>query len=254
MKVSILMSFKYRPTLIRTLESWTNLKWNDVEFLFCDNASADPVTTKEIVHKSGLPITGYLRNDVPVCANRNWNALYKECHGEYIIFTMQDEIISTKNIIIEMLRSYVPGERISVLPYELNQEMTNLLDTIDWQHNPRLIETLPGFWEDPWCANWTREQAGLLMHTTGMFREDWDYFGLFRNEDGYLLQDRDIVLREAVLGMKVHTPDPRKSVCSYHQFHDRWIPKEWVQGPSFTYHTEREARLIDPVNPDPRTS
>lgn len=252
MKTSIIMSFKYRPTLIRTLESWTNLP-EDVEFLFCDNASADPLTTKEIVFKSGLPISCYQRNDIPVCANRNWNALYKEAKGDFIIFTMADEIISTKNIIQEMLNTYQEGERVSVLTYELNAEMTWALDKIPWQENPRIIETLPGFWTDSWCVNTTRHGAGLLMHTTGMFREDWDYFGLFRNEDGYLLQDRDIVLREQVLKKSVHTPDPRKSVCSYHQFHDRWIPKEWIEGPSFTYFTEREARLLDPVPPDPRT-
>lgn len=253
MKTSVIMSFKYRPTMIRTLESWKDLP-EDVEFLFCDNASADPATAKEIVEKSGLRVGAYLRNDVPVCANRNWNALYKEAKGDFIVFTMQDEIISTKNIIARMLDSYHPGERVSVLPYELNAEMTWALDMIPWKEDPRIIEKLPGFWTDSWCVNQTRHEAGLLMHTTGMFREDWDYFGLFRNEDGYLLQDRDIVLREAVLGKKVHTPDPRTSVCSYHQFHDRWIPKEWIQGPSFTYHTEREARLIDPVEQDPRTS
>lgn len=252
-KASVIMSFKYRPTLIKTLESWTNLQ-ADVEFLFCDNASGDGITAKEVVYKSGLPIAYYTRNDIPVCANRNWNALYKQSTGNFIIFTMQDEIISTKNIVYEMLKSYRRGERVSVLPYELNAEMTWALDNIPWQSDPRIIETLPGFWDDPWCANTTRHDAGLLMHTTGMFRRDWDYFGLFRNEDGYLLQDRDIVLREQVLGKKVHTPDPRTSVCSYHQFHDRWIPKEWIAGPSFTYHTEREARLIDPVQQDPRTT
>lgn len=253
MKVSIIMSFKYRPTLIRTLESWTGLVWDDVEFLFCDNASQDATTAKFVVEASGLPITHYQRNDIPVCANRNWNSLYKQCKGDFVIFTMQDEIISTKEIIQKMLacvKNSKDNSRISVLPYELNQEMTTLLDRVDWKTNPRLIEELPGFWTDEWCANSTRHEAGLLMHTVGMFREDWDYFGLFREEDGYLLQDRDIVLREQVLGKKVHTPDPRTSVCSYHQFHDRWIPTEWVRGPSFTYRTKREARLLDPVEPD----
>lgn len=257
MKVSIIMSFKYRPTLIRTLESWKNLNTlglSGIEFLFCDNASQDAATAKYVVESSELPISHYQRNDIPVCANRNWNSLYKQSTGDFVIFTMQDEIISTKLIIHRMLncieKGYHDSSRISVLPYELNQEMTNALDLIDWKNNPRLIEDLPGFWTDPWCANTTRHEAGLLMHTTGMFREDWDYFGLFREEDGYLLQDRDIVLREQVLGKKVHTPDPRTSVCSYHQYHDRWIPSEWVRGPSFTYHTERQARLLDPVEPD----
>lgn len=249
MRVSIMMSVTYRPTLWRTLESWSNLNWDDVEFLICDNGSENPELLKNIVVGSGLPVTQYIRREVGTVASVVWNELYKLATGDFIIITMQDEIISTKDIIQCMLEEYVDGERVSLIPFELDEEMTLQLDTVDWKNNPELIETLPRFWEDEWCANSTRVEigAGLLTHTTGQYRKDWDYLGMFRWEEGYLLQDRDIHLREQVLKKAVHTP---RTVVTYHQFHKRWFPEKYIKGPSFTYRTEREARLLDPVEPD----
>jgi glycosyltransferase involved in cell wall biosynthesis len=247
MKVSILMSVCYRPTLWRTLESWSNLNWPDVEFLICDNASADKEDCARTVREANLPNTVYYREEEPHSPSVRWNELYKKCTGDFVIITMQDEIISSKYIIQNMLDAYEDGVRVSVLPYELTEQMTNLLDTINWKTNPKLIEELPGFWTDPWCDNIHRKEAGLLTHTTGQFRKDWDYLGMFRPEDGYLLQDRDIHLREQILKKPVHTP---KTVVTYHQYHERSIPGKYIGGPSFTYRTEREARLLDPVEPD----
>jgi hypothetical protein len=140
-----------------------------------------------------------------------------------------------------MIDSY-QGKRISVATLFLNQEMTDAIDSVDWQHNAELIETLPGFWTDTSANNSNRQDASLLSHVSGQYRKEWEYLGLFRPDPlGYLWLDQDIHLREACLGRIAETA---KGVKLYHQAHA--IPI-FTQSPGYIYCTEREARLIDPA-------
>ena len=238
------MSFEYRPSLDNTLQGWTNLNWQDVEFVMCDNGSDDPIHAKEVVMNSGLNVTHYIRNEKAKPPNAVWNELYKLSSGEFVIIAMQDEIISSKDIIQRMLNAYHEGERVSINTYELSYYMTEALSSVPWQSDPKTIETLPGFWTDTFGTetNADKHAAGLLMHISGQYRKHWDYFGMFHPDNGYLLVDRDVVLREKVLGKQVQTPT---DVVCYHQWHRRKVDGHAVNGPTYRYFTEREARLLD---------
>lgn len=241
--VSIIMAFKDRPTFRNTLIGWSNLDYPDYEFIFIDDGSKDIGYGKKLISEfSNGRNVKYLCFDAVRNINIAWNTGYKEATGDFIIFTMQDEIISNKQILHHMINEY-DGNRINVLPYYLSRTMTDIIDAVDWRHNPELIETLSEFWTSRETLNFTRTSAGVLSNITGQYRKDWDWFGLFRNhEDGYLWIDQDVAMREACLKRPAKTA---QGVKCYHQYHNDHVVG--VNRNGYIYHTEREARLLDPA-------
>jgi glycosyltransferase involved in cell wall biosynthesis len=242
--VSIIMAFCDRPTFKNTLIGWSNLDYPDYEFIFIDDATGKIEQYKQMIDEFGKShrVT-YLYVDPIQNLNIVWNKGYKIASGEFIIFAMQDEIISNKQILHHMINEY-DGKRINVLPYHLTQLWTDLMDNLDWKNNAELLETFPGFYSDKKALNWTRTGASLLSNITGQYRKDWDWFGLFRNDEkGYLWVDQDIAVREAFLGRVATTA---KGVKCYHQWHlPPNLSDNECQG--YLYRNEREARLLDPA-------
>lgn len=246
--ISIILSFYQRfDTFARTLISLSGLEYpSPIEFVFIDDRNEDRVEPKQMVDKFTQDNPNYsvmmLRNDVH---NKNTNILYnwafKESHNDFVIYCHQDIIISTKSILKIMLDHYI-GNRVSIVPYYLTKSMTDIMDGVDWKTNPRLIETLPGFWTDKAVVNTTRVSANLLTLFTGQYRKDWEWFGLYRdNQEGYLWIDQDIAIREQCLH-KDATSVPPNMACLYHQWHGGHV---MTHAPGYRYKTEREARLLD---------
>jgi glycosyltransferase involved in cell wall biosynthesis len=241
--VSIIMSFCDRPTFKNTLAGWSNLDYPDYEFIFIYNGWKNIEWGKNIISEFGKTHkVKYLHFDQPKNINIAWNTGYKQATGEFIIFSMQDEIISNKQILHHMINEY-DGNRINLLPLHMTKEWTELIDTVDWRNNPKLIETFPGFYSSREALNFTRSSAMILSNITGQYRKDWDWFGLFRNhEDGYLWIDQDVAIREMCLGKPAKTAVGVKCYHQYHADHPVGVPRN-----GYIYHTEREARLLDPA-------
>ena len=245
--VSIIMAFCDRPTLQNTLIGWSNLDYPDYEFVFVDNGSNKIEQYKKMIDEFGKTHkVKYMCFSSAKNLNIAWNTGYTLASGEFIIFSMQDEIISNKQILHHMINEYI-GTRVNILPYHLTTEWTQLMDTVDWKNNPELLETFPGFYSSRIALNFTRTSATVLSNITGQYRKDWDWFGLFRNhEQGYLWIDQDVAMREACL-KKI--PITAKGVKCYHQAHkvSRTATYYELAHSGYIYNTEREARLLDPA-------
>lgn len=247
--VSIIMSSNGRLPLLRnTLESWADLDYPDYEFTFIDNASPNEAGLRTLTDtfKNKLHNFSYERISQRII-NQVWNYAGKKAQGEYIIFAMADEIISSKKIIQEMLNC--PKERrCSVNTYFLSEAMSPLLDIMKWKSDPKIIESFPGFWCDEYAQNFPNNKrllAGLISHVTGQSKENWEWFGWFRDLSvGHLWIDQDVHLREVVLHKGCETVP---NVVCYHQWH---CTESIALAPGFHYKTEREARLLDPAERD----
>jgi glycosyltransferase involved in cell wall biosynthesis len=241
--VSIIMAFKDRPTFKNTLIGWSNLDYPDYEFIFIDDGSKNVEKYKQMIDEFGeTHKVKYLAFDGVKNLNIAWNTGYKEATGDFIVFSMQDEIVSNKQVLHHMINEY-DGCRINLLPLHLTKEMTNLIDTVDWKKDATLLETFPGFYSSREALNFTRTSASVLSNITGQYRKDWDWFGLFRwHDDGWLWVDQDVAMREACLNKPARTA---KGVKCYHQYHSGHAMAN--NRPGYIYHTEREARLLDPA-------
>ncbi len=241
--VSIIMSFCDRPTLKNTLTGWSNLDYPDYEFIFISNGCKNIKWSKNLIEEFGeFHKIKYIQFDTLRNLNIAWNTGYKQAEGEFIIFAMQDEIVSNKQVLHHMINEF-EGTRINVLPFYLSRTMTDIIDAVDWKNHPELIETLSEFWTSKETLNFTRTSAGVLSNITGQYRFDWDWFGLFRqHEDGYLWIDQDVAMREAFLKRPAKTV---QGVRCYHQYHGDHPIGSNRSG--YIYKTEREARLLDPA-------
>jgi glycosyltransferase involved in cell wall biosynthesis len=241
-----------RVNLLRnTLTSWTGLTYPDYEFFLIDDASKDQKGISDIAIEFSDKICHFWfeRLDNLEIINRIWNRVAKEqATGDFIVFAMADEIISSKDIIQKMLEC--PKEtRCSVMTYFLSETMTNMLGEVDWQNNPSVIESLPNFWDYAWDKEPNRvkaqQEAGHLAHITGWSREGWDWFGWFRNhETGYRWLDQDVRVRENALKITAQTV---RGVTCYHQWHRAYGSNAGTvsQHPGYVYANERQARLLE---------
>ena len=244
MKVSVIMSFGDRVTsLKRTLLAWSKVTYPDCEFVLVDNSSKNIDEVMSLVldfKESTNHNVTFFRNEKYKHVNLVWNWAAKDiAKGDYIVFAMQDEIV-TPDVINKMVE--YGDQRVSVNTLFLSEQMTNQLDSIEWDKNPHLIESLPGFWEfeDKGSTNSNKSDASLLSHIIGWTRSQWNWFGWFRdNERGHLWLDQDVVIRSRVLGIESQTV----GVC-YHQFHPTPVDPKWL-APGYHPVNERQARLLE---------
>ena len=252
MKVSVIMSFTDRPrNLKNTLLSWAKTDYPDCEFVLTNNGSEDTKSILSVVdefkQRTGRIVTlSHNKNYVHV--NRVWNKSSKETSsGTYVIFAMADEIV-TPDIITRMVA--YGDKRCSVNTYFLSEEMSKIVNGMDWvTTDPKLIETLPDFWEyeDKGSNNRDKTDASLLSHVIGWTRKQWEWFGWFRdNPRGHLWLDQDVVIRSRVLGIKSETV---AGISCYHQWHPTPIDPAWI-APGYHPVNERQARLLEESDGD----
>lgn len=234
--VSIIMSVTNRPKNLRnTLRAWSNIDYLEFDFVLIDNDSGNPEILKIADEfKECLHMTTYKE---PTALNLNviWNKYGKQSKGEYVIFAMMDEIVSHKDVIQKMLE--FKNNRASLFVYFMSEAETNQLDNLQWQGDPT---TIPNGYSET-------ISAGLWSHITGAYREHWDWFGWFRNEDvGHLWVEQDVHLRERCLERGCETP---KGVYCLHQSHPPTPFKDWTR-PGYSYKNEMQARLLEPAERD----
>lgn len=242
MKVSIIMSFTDRLVSLRnTLAAWSRITYPDCEFILVSNGckqNAYDIVTE--FRENTNHLVGLIRYDNYLHVNRVWNRIAKEFYSnDYVIFAMMDEIISDYDIVQKMIA--YGNQRATINTYFLGEKMAL---PEGWENNPKLIETIPGFWdyEDKGSANRDKVDASLLSHIIGWPRERWDWFGWFRdNERGHLWLDQDVVIRSRVLGIKSETV---KDVVCYHQWHEQKVDPMWL-APGYHPVNERQARLLE---------
>jgi glycosyltransferase involved in cell wall biosynthesis len=248
------MSCGERVTHLRnTLTSWAGITYPDYEFFLVDNGGKDEVGVYNVAVEFSEKINNftYWRTNETHQTSIVWNTVAKKSNGEFIVFAMQDEIISSKDILQEMVQC--PQEiRCSVKNFFLSEEMTKALKDLDWQKDATIIETLPGFWDYAWdrVPNREKQDAYNLSHITGWTRERWEWFGWFRNNrTGYKWVDQDVVMREGALGLRAVTVP---NVCCYHQWHGEYgANAPYVShAPGYIYHNEKQARLLEEAERD----
>ena len=204
-KVSIIMAAGGgRTELLRNaLKSWSKIKYENFDFILINNGNYLDVS---IIAKEFSFITEFKSTYSEESINRIWRREGISSKGDYIVFTMADEILSNYDIINIMLNAPIES-RCSINTYFLSALQTERLSEIEWLENPKLIEKLPKFWSHKdveKLENSQRLSGGLLTHITGATKKYWEWFGWFRNEDegnvnGYLLLDWDLHVREKVL-------------------------------------------------------
>jgi hypothetical protein len=203
----------------RVLRSWEKVTHPNFDFTLVYSGKDDEYDkTKSLVSKYSY-ITSFEKSKFgePSFASttRIWRDEGIKSRGDYVVFSMADEILRDYDI-LEMFENSPEGQRSSAAVFFLNEQQTNTLDDIKWLDNPRTIETLDGFWSHrdfEYEPNTTRTSADCVAHINGAYRDYWEWLGWHRGDEfGYLNLDQDIIVREARLGKHVSTV----SAC-YHQ-------------------------------------
>ena len=246
--VSVVIAVKDRlESLKNCLYCWRRQDYPEQEYIIVDDGSSAKDGVEAMVYSFQLPNASIVRIEntrdrTPAIA---WNAGFSHANGEFVIFTGGDLILSGWNIISEMVKQYI-DRRISLTAYFLSKDQTTSLHTVDWKNEPKLIETLSGFWDTRiyWQDNKNIRDgwgAGLVSHVHGATKERWKWFGLFRSEDGHLVSDQDVYLREHQLGQYATTA---AGIWAYHQWHP--TPSTMAM-PGYKYKSDDEARLLVPA-------
>lgn len=251
--VSVIIAYKDKlNNLYRCLHSWGQVTYSDFEIVLVDDGSQDPNTEAiRNCYWGTFPLRQFRleskHDRTPAIA---FNYGFNHSDGEFVVFTDEDLIFSCPDILQRMIDFYT-GYRVTLKTYFLSEDHTNALDSIDWLHDPSLIEALPKFWEyyryDTWTTNqylhdhW---QNGIVAFLTGQYRKDWEWLGMFREDKTELTRDQDIVKREIALHKEAVTPP---EIACYHQWHP--FPKVY-SGPGYRYLNERQARLLEPAPPE----
>jgi glycosyltransferase involved in cell wall biosynthesis len=251
--LSIILAAKDRPIALRNaLQSWSNLDCDSYEFIVVDDGSKDEDNFFEVVFNFGMD--GLIQNLHHICIqsdkyrlpNVAWNTGLEASKGDFVIFAMGDIIISSKDI-WKQIQSCYEGNRVSLLTYFLSSKTTELLARIEWENNPRIIETSPDFWD--WTSEEGEDNRYRVQHSKhivertayvfGNERKRWEWFGGLRNtDDSQLLTDNDLFYREQCLGIPAI---PIPNVVGYHQWHQKLFKSS---GYGYTYKTEAQARLL----------
>jgi hypothetical protein len=230
--VTIVMSVTNRPKLLRNaLTSWARIDYPNYQMIMIDDATGNPeIEAIAEDFKSRMPLTFHKE---PVWRNIHniWNKYGKAADGEYVIFSMADEIVSHRDVVQRMV-NFSETSRTSIFTYFMNQVETDSLGLMQWQDDPLVIPK-------PFTDQTT---AGLISHITGNWKKNWDWFGWFREEDGHLWLDQDVHLREVRLGVAAVTPP---EVYCLHQYHPPVMPR--TAAPGYTYQNEMQARLLEPA-------
>lgn len=237
--VSIIMSVTNRPQNLRnTLRGWSIINYPDFDLTVIDNGSGNPEIEILVgLFKDKLPIT-FVKEPAFMNINRVWNKYGKAARGEYIVYSMMDEVISHNDILQKMMDCSSEA-RTSIFTYFMNEQETIYMNTIDWFNDPTVIPK----------PRTTETSAGLLSHITGNFKKNWEWFGWFRDDEkGHLWLDQDIYLREKALGSKFYCRTPENVYC-LHQSHPSAASPNNMR-PGYHYKNEMQARLLEPAERD----
>lgn len=247
-KVSIVMiSIAGRKNLLRrALESWGSITYKNFDFTVVENGAGGGSEVFEVAGSFPF-VSRFIQRKERIQGSTVWTQEGKRTTGDFVVFTMADEILGERDVIEQMLYHPQRIGRVSVNTFFMGAAQTESLDSIPYQRSPSILETYNGFWTHTEVENFSNEHrhnnGGLLSHITGATRSWWEWFGWFREDKfGYLNFDQDVVQREKVLGL----PCVSVSKC-YHQFHPPApIPKEHRLG-GHVYETYQQARLLEPT-------
>ena len=237
--VNVIMSVTNRPqNLINSLDAWAKIEYPYFYFTIVDNGSGNPELENIAMEHKDVLRTVFFREPSKKNINVIWNKYGKMSSGEYVIFSMMDEIISHRDIIQKMI-DCSQESRVSIFTYFMTLNETMRIEEFNWRNDPTVIPR-------PYTDQTT---AGLISHITGNFKKNWEWFGWFRdNPQGHLWIDQDLHLRELCLGAKYHCRTPRDVYC-LHQYHKNSPPFD-TKEPGYQYKTEAQARLLEPAERD----
>lgn len=261
-KVSVIMaSGAARPKhLERTLKSWERITYPRelVEFILINTQYKDDTVSKVAAKFPWISKFVECQPDGSkqiARVTREWNKAGRASTGDYVMYTMADELLGDYDTIQAFLAA--PTEwRTSMRNYFLSKEHTALLETTDenlWLENPKGLELYHDFWvhRDVEGADNTGNvyrktmEAKIYTHITGASREHWDYMNWIRDEKyGHFWIDSDIYFRENAAGRPCHTLE---GVYCYHQWHPLlFINKRDREYDGYRYDTVAQARLLEP--------
>ena len=254
-EVSVVMAARgrYNETK-RTLQSYTKLTYPNWELIFMNPVENNPMEFNLyglfLEFKDRLPIE-FHQTENTLTPAQTWNEGINLAHGRFVITCSADILLTGGDLLQRYLDQY-RDIRESVLVYKLSRSATKNLDGIDWYNRPDTIQELMDFWsaEIDGELNRTRKQAGLTTYHTGMTAERWKWFGGFRTEHSFYVNDSDIVEREKNLG----GCDTIQGYWAVHQAH----PQENYSYPplntsKWVYENELQSRLLEPAKEDTRS-
>lgn len=230
--VSVIMSVANRPdNLRRTLTAWSLIDYPSFDFTVIDNGTPNAAISSIVnTFKNRLHIN-LVKEPKITAVNILYNKYGKASTGEYIVFAMMDEIISHTDVLQKMV--VFEEHRATLATVFLTGEQTKALDT-DWKEG-----FLPSLSLAPWEV---APQAATMGHITGNYRKNWEWFGWYRDhQTGHLWVEQDIHIREVCLGKIAQSPS---DAWCYHQAHE---PSIGTTRPGYAYHTEAQARLLEPA-------
>lgn len=238
--VSIIMSVANRPNALwRSLTAWSLLDYPEFDFTIIDNWTRNSRIEEIIKEFSGKLHATYVLEPEVTAVNILYNRYGKASKGEYVVFSMMDEIISHGDVLQKMI-ALSDDRRATLAVSFLDGDQTAALDTnLEWQTNPACL--VPKWGPNP------APSSGILAHITGNYRENWEWFGWYQDlPKGHLWLEQDIHIREKCLDRTALTPT---DVWCYHQAHPSDVKPDMAR-PGFHYANEREARLLDKAERD----
>lgn len=240
--VSIVMTVTNRQSnLYNTLTAWSLLDYPDFDFTIVDNGTHAPDIQRIVgLFTEKLHIKLLLENAV-TATNILWNREGKASRGEYVVFSMMDEIISHSDVLQKMIAVTDEHDCRSTLAVAfLDGNQTAALNTAEgWKTSPSILPTQWGAGPAP--------QSATMGHITGNYRKNWDWFGWYRDHDrGHLWLEQDIHIRELCLNKLAQSPE---YAWCYHQAHAGDVKPDSVR-PGYHYANEAQARLLEPAERD----
>lgn len=246
--LSVVMTVTNRPVILwRSLLAWSLTDYPDVDFTIVDNGSGNKEIGQIIsdfadrMYARGVTVRKVTENEC-IATNVLWNREGKASRGEYVVFSMMDEIVSHPTVLQSMVETTDQGDcRATLAVAFLDKNTTDTLAASkDWQAHPF---TIPA----PWGTVNGAPDMPTMGHITGNYRKNWEWFGWYRDhKHGHLWVEQDIHIREKCLNKLARSPS--QAWC-YHQYHTSSVDPGSTR-PGYHYVNDAQARLLEPAERD----
>ena len=252
--ISVILAAHDRPDHVQhTLMSYTKLSYKDWELVFMDSNSTVDIKSIADSYKDKLPIR-YIRQDCDpyVCPQKTYLEGFGASLGDFVIVGSADVMVSEPDMLEQFLWQY-NDRRITPMCWFLSKQITEQLDMLNWYENSHVLQEQVDFWNDVEVFQTNAQRKAnnpwrITNYLTGMSKDRWKWFGLWRDERGFNFSDQDVVQREECMNL----PGVElENYCVYHQWHPTWVPKPPMVNPYYIYKNENQARLIEPAQKGP---
>ena len=147
MRASVILSYYKQPEILeKTLHIWTNQTFDhdEYEILIMDGGKDEQGIQVYQEYKKKFSNIRYFTYDGRIqymCPVHSWNVGFKQAKGDILITTMEDRL-TTFDAVEALYRPHITHKDIfcTSLPYIIYDDYEeNIIDTVDWRKNPKLL-------------------------------------------------------------------------------------------------------------------